>query len=81
VVRDNGLGLPESKLRVIFDQFVRVHAQLDEELGVRGMGLGLSIVREAMEAMRGTITVESVEGAGTTFTLEWPVVGGATRVG
>jgi signal transduction histidine kinase len=29
-----------------------------------------------MEAMRGTITVESVEGAGTTFTLEWPVVGG-----
>jgi signal transduction histidine kinase len=45
------------------------------------MGLGLSIVREAMEAMRGTITVESVEGAGTTFTLEWPVVGGATRVG
>ena len=78
VIRDNGLGLPESKLRVIFDQFVRVHAQLDEELGIRGMGLGLSIVREAMEAMRGTITVESIEGSGTTFTLEWPVVGGAS---
>ena len=81
VVRDNGLGLPESKLRVIFDQFVRVHAQLDEELGVRGMGLGLSIVREAMEAMHGTISVESTEGVGTTFTLEWPVVGGAARAG
>ena len=79
VVRDNGLGLPESKLRVIFDQFVRAHEQLDDELGVRGMGLGLSIVREAMEAMRGTITVESEEGDGTTFTLEWPVVGGAAR--
>ncbi len=78
-IRDNGLGLPESKLRVIFEQFVRVHAQLDDELGVRGMGLGLSIVREAMEAMRGTISVESVEGDGTTFTLEWPVVGGAVR--
>lgn len=80
-VRDNGLGLPESKLRAIFDQFVRAHAQLDEELGVRGMGLGLSIVREAMDAMRGTITVESVEGEGATFTLEWPVVGGAVRAG
>jgi len=80
-VRDNGLGLPESKLRVIFDQFVRVHAQLDEELGVRGMGLGLSIVREAVEAMRGTITVESAEGDGTSFTLEWPVVRGATSAG
>lgn len=80
-IRDNGLGLPESKLRAIFDQFVRVHTQLDDELGVRGMGLGLSIVREAMEAMQGTISVESVEGDGTTFTLEWPVVGGATRTG
>jgi signal transduction histidine kinase len=71
-VRDNGLGLPESKLRAIFDQFVRAHAQLDDELGVRGLGLGLSIVREAMEAMRGTISVESVEREGTTFTLDWP---------
>jgi signal transduction histidine kinase len=78
-IRDNGLGLPESKLRAIFDQFVRVHTQLDDELGVSGMGLGLSIVREAMDAMRGTITVASVEGDGTTFTLEWPVVGGAAK--
>jgi signal transduction histidine kinase len=70
-VRDNGLGLPESKLRAIFEQFVRAHAQLDDELGVRGLGLGLSIVREAMDAMRGTISVESIEHAGTTFTLEW----------
>ena len=76
-IRDNGLGLPESKLRAIFDQFVRFHTELDDELGVRGMGLGLSIVREAMDAMRGTITVASVEGDGTTFTLEWPVVAAA----
>ena len=78
-ISDNGLGLPESKLRAIFDQFVRVHTQMDDELGVRGMGLGLSIVREAMDAMRGTITVASIEGEGTTFTLEWPVVGGAAK--
>ena len=71
-VRDNGIGIPPSKLAVIFDQFVRVHAHLDDELGAQGMGLGLSIVRECMDAMGGTIRVESIEGLETTFTLEWP---------
>jgi signal transduction histidine kinase len=71
-IRDNGIGIPKSKLDVIFEQFVRVHGHLDEALGAQGMGLGLSIVREAMEAMSGTVTVESLEGQGTTFTLEWP---------
>ena len=36
------------------------------------MGLGLSIVRECMEAMSGTVAVESAEGTGTTFVLGWP---------
>ena len=71
VFRDNGIGIPKSKLDLIFDQFVRVHAHLDDELGAQGLGLGLSIVRESMEAMGGHVAVESVEGQGTTFILEW----------
>ena len=71
-IRDNGIGIPKSQLELIFDQFVRVHAHLDEELGAQGMGLGLSIVRESMEAMGGVVAVESEEGDGTTFILEWP---------
>jgi signal transduction histidine kinase len=71
-VRDNGIGIPTSKLAIIFDQFVRAHAHLDDELGAQGMGLGLSIVRECMDAMGGTVRVESAEGVGTTFTLDWP---------
>lgn len=74
LIRDNGIGIPKSKLDLIFEQFVRVHAHLDDELGAQGMGLGLSIVRESMEAMGGVVSVESAEGEGTTFVLEWPAI-------
>lgn len=72
VVRDNGIGIPEGKLEAIFEQFVRAHAHLDDELGAQGMGLGLAIVRESMDALDGTIAVTSAVGTGTTFTLDWP---------
>jgi signal transduction histidine kinase len=71
-IRDNGIGIPSGKREAIFEQFVRVHAHLDDELGTHGMGLGLSIVRECMDAMAGTVAVESTEGVGTTFELGWP---------
>jgi signal transduction histidine kinase len=70
-IGDNGIGIPKAKLDMIFDQFVRVHAHLDDELGAQGLGLGLSIVRESMEAMGGIVSVESTVGQGTTFILEW----------
>jgi signal transduction histidine kinase len=72
---DNGIGIPPSKRDTIFEQFVRVHAHRDDELGAQGMGLGLSIVRECMESMEGSVAVESVEGTGTTFVLCWPATG------
>jgi signal transduction histidine kinase len=72
-VADNGIGIPEAKLSLIFEQFVRVHAHLDDELGAQGLGLGLSIVRECMTAMGGSVAVTSAQGDGTTFHLTWPV--------
>ena len=72
VVCDNGIGIPRDRLDAIFRQFVRAHAERDLELGAHGLGLGLAIVRECMDACRGTVSVESVEGVGTTFTLTWP---------
>ena len=72
VVQDNGIGIAASKVAAIFEQFTRAHADRDEELGAQGLGLGLAIVRESMEAMGGSVTVTSEEGTGTVFTLSWP---------
>ncbi len=72
VIEDNGIGIPAGKVVVIFEQFVRAHSDRDEELGAQGLGLGLAIVRESMEAMKGSVTVTSEERAGAAFTLTWP---------
>ena len=72
-IRDNGIGVPPNRIDAIFTQFVRAHSERDGELGVRGMGLGLSIVRECLDSMGGTITVESARDEGTAFTLTLPL--------
>jgi len=71
-VEDNGIGIPASKLSVIFEAFVRAHGHRDDDLDTQGLGLGLAIVRDCMDAMHATVTVESTEGAGSVFTLSWP---------
>jgi signal transduction histidine kinase len=72
-VIDRGFGIPADKQEVIFDKFVR----LDRDLygTVRGSGLGLFIARQLVEAMGGTITVESsgITGEGSTFSCTLPV--------
>ena len=72
VVEDNGIGIPSAQVGAIFESFVRAHAHRDPELGAQGLGLGLAIVRECMDAMSGTVTVTSEERVGTAFTLTWP---------
>lgn len=72
-LRDNGLGMAEPELRSIFARFYRGHAARDPQLDTSGLGLGLSIVADCVEALKGTIRVESTVGEGTTFLLELPV--------
>jgi PAS domain S-box-containing protein len=67
-VRDTGRGIPSDRLESVFDPFV----QIDRQLGTpdqRGVGLGLAISRDLAEAMGGTLSVESVAGEGSVFTL------------
>jgi signal transduction histidine kinase len=72
IVRDNGLGMTPPRLQTVFREFVRAHAQRDDEVRAWGLGLGLTIVRECMDHAGGSVRVDSIEGRGTTFKLTWP---------
>jgi PAS domain S-box-containing protein len=69
-VTDTGPGISAEKLERIFDPFVQVDRRLNQP--VPGVGLGLAISRDLAHAMNGEISVESVVGEGTTFTLSLP---------
>ncbi|MEG1700958.1 MAG: PAS domain-containing protein [Alistipes sp.] len=66
-VRDTGVGIPEEKVRSVFDRFVKLN-----DFAV-GSGLGLSISKMIVERMEGTIDVESRVGVGTCFHFSIPV--------
>ncbi|HEX6372007.1 MAG TPA: ATP-binding protein [Longimicrobium sp.] len=76
-VRDTGIGVPSDKLEAIFEPFVQADANLTRAYG--GVGLGLAISRTLAAAMGGRLTVESVPGAGSTFTLSLPRAAAAER--
>jgi two-component system sensor histidine kinase ResE len=69
-VQDEGEGIPKEALHFIFDRFFRVNKARSRKDG--GMGLGLAIVRQIIEAHGGTIKVESDMGKGTTFWITLP---------
>lgn len=69
-VRDHGIGIPASDLERIFERFYRVDRARSRATG--GTGLGLSIVRHVAQAHDGDVTVDSVEGEGSTFRLVLP---------
>ena len=67
-VVDQGIGIPADKLDRVFERFYRVDQARSRDTG--GSGLGLSIVRHCVEECRGTVSVWSHEGSGSTFTIE-----------
>jgi PAS domain S-box-containing protein len=70
-VRDQGIGIPESDLEVIFDRYAR--AERASTRRIRGTGLGLSIVRQIIDAHEGRVWAESGPGAGSTFHVTLPI--------
>lgn len=69
-VRDTGMGIPKEALGRLFERFYRVDKARSRHSG--GTGLGLAIVKHLVESHDGKIYVKSVEGAGSTFTVELP---------
>jgi signal transduction histidine kinase len=68
-VEDTGAGIPEDKLKLLFTPFERLGA---EQSGVEGTGLGLALVKGLVEAMSGSMGVESVVDRGSRFTVNLP---------
>ncbi|MFP4363865.1 MAG: ATP-binding protein [Spirochaetia bacterium] len=69
-IADNGYGIPPKASERIFERFYRVDKSRSRNLG--GTGLGLAIVKHVVKLHSGTVSVESAEGAGSTFTIRIP---------
>lgn len=67
---DNGIGIPEESLDKIWDRFY----QVDQSHSTTGFGLGLFLVKHIVNCHNGTITVQSVLDAGTTFCVTLPII-------
>jgi signal transduction histidine kinase len=70
-VSDSGIGIPEEALTHIYDRFYRVDKSHSREIG--GTGLGLAITKNVVLLHRGSITVESTEGEGSSFIVKIPL--------
>ncbi len=71
-VEDHGPGIPESEQAHLFEPFARGTSHGEQK--IRGSGLGLSMVKEIVQAHRGTVSLRSVLGQGTAFIVRLPVV-------
>ena len=70
-VKDNGIGIPNNKLKVIFERFKQVENRLRKRS--EGSGIGLSLVKDLVKIQGGTIEVKSEVGVGSEFTIKLPV--------
>ncbi|MCR5481338.1 MAG: response regulator [Clostridia bacterium] len=77
IIRDTGIGINEEFQKVLFEPFTKENASKYE---IQGTGLGLSIAKAVVDAMNGSIRVDSVKDVGTTITvhLDLPVAANAS---
>jgi signal transduction histidine kinase len=76
-VRDTGIGMSSKDRERLFSRFYRI--KNDGTKGVPGTGLGLWIIKQYIESMKGSIAVESMEGVGSEFIVGFPLADGITK--
>ncbi|WP_338449198.1 ATP-binding protein [Niallia oryzisoli] len=69
-IADRGVGIPKEDLNKVFDRFYRVDKARSRQMG--GTGLGLSLAKELTDAMNSRLSIDSLEGVGTTVRIELP---------
>ena len=70
-IKDTGIGIPQKQQTIIFDIFVRL--TISDSSPFEGQGLGLSLVKQFVDDLSGSITVESEENKGSAFTVRLPM--------
>jgi signal transduction histidine kinase len=70
-VADSGIGIAPDQQAHIFDRFHQIDGSARRKYG--GVGLGLALVKEIIEAHNGRVAVDSIEGKGSTFTIILPI--------
>src|SRR5207249_10701203 len=70
-VKDSGIGMSQAQMSKVFEAFTQADSSTTRKYG--GTGLGLAISKKFCEMLRGSITVESELGQGTTFSVRWPL--------
>jgi signal transduction histidine kinase/DNA-binding response OmpR family regulator len=69
-IRDTGQGMNEEQLQALFDDYSRFNTQINR--AIVGTGLGMSITKQLIELMNGSINIESTVGEGSVFTVRIP---------
>jgi PAS domain S-box-containing protein len=69
-VTDTGIGIKKEDMNILFENFTQLNSGLTRD--AEGTGLGLAITKRLVELHKGNISVQSVYGSGTTFTIKFP---------
>jgi signal transduction histidine kinase len=70
-IQDTGIGIPQDKMPQLFSEFFQVDSSISRQQ--EGTGLGLALTRKLIELHGGSISVDSEEGIGSTFTFKLPM--------